>query len=345
MTGVVGAIRYRRLAEKFGSLDNILSSSIDEIAQIDGFGYTTACQLKSASIAKAKKELDLAEKMGISVIELSNESYPEPLKNIYDPPLVVYSRGSLDLRCIKGISLVGSRHATNYGIKTAFDFSYQLAGLGFTVVSGLAKGIDTQAHLGALKSGGETIAVLGSGIARIYPRENRWLAGQIADQGALVSEFPIMSDAVKTNFPRRNRIISALSYGTVVVEGSLTSGALITANFALEQGKEVFAVPGPLSSAMSKGPNVLIKQGAKLVEDVFDILEDIIPESKVTSPLEKQVFGLLTLDPVGISTLYQKTRIMPRVLERTLETLLKKGLVERTSKGYYLNSKTGTSFA
>jgi DNA processing protein len=204
-------------------------------------------------------------------------------------------------------------------------------------VSGLARGIDTAAHKGALKARGRTIAVLGSGIASIYPPENERLAEEIAVSGALISEFPIDSQAVKTNFPRRNRIISGLSLGTVVVEGSLTSGALITAEFALEQGREVFAIPGAVSNPMSKGPHMLIKQGAKLVENVFDIIEEIDPTFKqVLSPLERQILGVLSDKPATPDTIQRKTGIMPNVLQRCIGKLVQKGLATWSGKGYCL---------
>jgi DNA processing protein len=222
-----------------------------------------------------KQELRFIEKQDIQVITLLDREYPGLLKEIYSPPLVLYIKG--DSNILKGscLGIVGSRKASVEGLKNAREFAYKLSSLGFTIVSGLARGIDTAAHKGCLEARGRTAAVLGSGLFRIYPAENRDLFESIVQKGCVVSEFPLRAGPLRENFPRRNRIISGLSLGTLIVEAALKSGALITANFALEQGREVFALPGKVGFELGKGANSLIKQGAVLAEEVQDILEGL----------------------------------------------------------------------
>jgi len=210
----------------------------------------------------------------VDIVLLGEERYPACLKNIPNPPLLLYCRGQVELAQRQGVAIVGSRKATQYGRKVAREFSCQLAEKGLTIISGLAWGIDSQAHLGALEAGGATISVLGSGINIVYPRENLDLYQQICLKGLVISEFPWDTPPLPNHFPMRNRIISGLSLGVLVVEAQAKSGALITADFALEQGREVFAVPGPIKSPYSAGTNHLIKQGAKLVTCVDDVLEE-----------------------------------------------------------------------
>ncbi len=213
--------------------------------------------------------------MGVDMIMWGEPGYPLQLQHIHNPPQILYVRGRAELGSEPGLAVVGSRRATQYGRKNAREFSAQLAAQGLTIVSGLARGIDSQAHQGALDAGGNTISVLGSGINIIYPRENAPLYQQICERGLVVSEFPWDTPPLANHFPMRNRIISGLSLGVLVVEAQQKSGALITVDFALEQGREVFAIPGPISSPYSMGTNQLIKQGAKLVSGVEDILEEL----------------------------------------------------------------------
>jgi len=223
------------------------------------------------------EDVNIITRLKVGVVGWGDTRYPLFLRNIHQPPLVMYVRGELAQEDACGVALVGTRHATTYGKMVARKLARGLAGEGVTVVSGLARGIDTAAHEGALEAGGRTIAVLGSGVDIIYPGENRSLAESIEREGcgAVVSELPIGSKPLPGNFPRRNRIISGLSKGVVVVEAPLKSGALITARFALEQGREVFAVPGSINSPYSRGVHMLIRDGAKLVENVEDILEEL----------------------------------------------------------------------
>jgi len=223
------------------------------------------------------QELKLIEQKQVKVITRNDAAYPTNLKRIVGAPIVLYVCGEIPAENEVAIGVVGSRHASIYGRNIADRFSAELAALGLPIVSGMARGIDTAAHLGALKVKGKTIAVLGCGLTHIYPPENAKLFESIANSGAIVSEFPMATPPVPFNFPRRNRVISGISLGIIVVEAALKSGALITANFALEQNKEVYAIPGQLDNPSSEGVHHLIKQGAKLVTSIEDILEDIKP--------------------------------------------------------------------
>ena len=220
------------------------------------------------------KERETLIRQKISVVLLGEPEYPELLSHIYDPPPLLFVKGELPSKDILNIAVVGSRNPTPYGVKMAEQLGYDLALAGVTVVSGMARGIDSAAHRGALKAGGKTIAVLGTGIDIVYPKENLRLAGEIEQNGVLVSEFPLGTKPLKGNFPRRNRVISGMSHGVVVVEARKKSGALITADFALEQGREVFAVPGRADLSASFGTHKLLRDGAKLVERAEDIIEE-----------------------------------------------------------------------
>ncbi|MCQ9208506.1 MAG: DNA-processing protein DprA [Omnitrophica bacterium] len=219
----------------------------------------------------------LSNENKFKTLRITDKDYPANLKHIYDPPATVYLKGELILEDNIAIAIVGSRRATPYGLKNAKSLAFELAARGITVVSGLARGIDSAAHRGALEAKGRTIAVLGSGLNVIYPHENERLAEEIAKSGAVISEFQQDVGPQRYHFPRRNRIISGLSLGVVVVEAAQKSGALITANCALEQGREVFALPGKIDSWTSRGTHDLIKQGAKLVESIEDIIEELEP--------------------------------------------------------------------
>ena len=274
----IGSVRLKNLREAFGSAPKIFLNSKDSLKRVDKIGDKIASAIAGFSFESLKKELELAQKLKIQVMTLQDEDYPRSLKEIYDPPLCLYVKGALLPSDTVSLAIVGSRRASYYGLSCARNFAYSLAGAGITIVSGLARGIDTQAHQGVLKAKGRTIAVLGSGLNRVYPAENKDLADKIAERGAVVSEFPLNAEPLARNFPRRNRIISGLSLGTIVVEAAKNSGALITADFALEQGKDVFAIPGSVTSATSFGTNQLIKQGAKLVDSIEDIIEELKPK-------------------------------------------------------------------
>ncbi|MDD5210267.1 MAG: DNA-processing protein DprA [Elusimicrobiales bacterium] len=267
-----------RLMDLCGGAAELLKRPAAEIAAEGGVMMETAERLVAQTKeADPDQELLAAEKAGVTVLTVLDEAYPELLKKIYDPPLVIYVRG--DLKSVPAAAIVGTRKATPYGLRTAARLAGELAASGVAVASGLARGIDTAAHQAAVEAGGVTWAALGTGLNDIYPWENKKLANRIVEAGgALISEFPMDKGPLPANFPRRNRIISGLSLATVVVEGGFESGALITAKFALDQGREVLAVPGPLDSPMSRGPNHFIKNGAYLAENAADIVACFPPE-------------------------------------------------------------------
>lgn len=267
-----------RLIDIYGGAAELLKRPPAELAAEGGVMLDTALRLAAqTAAADPEKEMLAAQRAGISVLTVLDVDYPELLKKIYDPPLVIYVRGALKPRPSAGI--VGTRKATAYGLRTAARLARELAEAGVAVASGLARGIDTAAHQAAVDAGGVTWAALGTGLNVIYPAENKRLAERIVEKGgALISEFPLDSWPAPANFPRRNRVVSGLSLATVVVEGGFESGALITARFALEQGREVLAVPGPLDSPVSRGPNFYIKNGAYLAENGEDIIACFPPE-------------------------------------------------------------------
>jgi len=271
----VGPVRVRQLLEHFGEAPAILRASRSQLLQVRGIGDDTA-----EAIAGWEKTTDLSAELkriadsGCHIVLQADPEYPELLRQIYDPPIVLYVKGQLSTKDKNSVAMVGSRMTTHYGLEVARKLAYQLAYIGVTVVSGGARGIDTAAHQGALAGKGRTITVLGTGINLVTPPENAKLFEQIAASGALITQFPFNRPADKQSFPIRNRIVAGMTLGTVVVEANLTSGALITANFAVEYGRQVFAVPGRIDSPRSKGCHDLIKKGAKLCESVEDILSE-----------------------------------------------------------------------
>ncbi len=273
MAGKIGTKRLNRLLNFFIKPQNIFSASQEKLTDL-GINEKDAHSISSFDFSFLDKEISSAKKSGLKIITLCDAEYPERLKNIPGAPIVLYIKGVMMPEDSSAIAVVGSRRASFYGLTKAFEFGLKLASLGFTVISGLARGIDTQSHQGALKSEGRTIAVIGSGFNNLYPAENLELAQEISRRGCVISEFPLEEKPLACNFPRRNRLISGLSLGVLVVEASNNSGALITANFALEQGREVFAVPGKIDSPNSSGTNQLIKEGAKMVTGIEDILEE-----------------------------------------------------------------------
>ncbi len=271
----VGPVRARSLLEHFGDAPRILAASKSELLRVRTIGEDTA-----ENISAWEKSVDLAGELkrmadfGCHVVISTDDNYPASLREIYDPPLVLYVKGQLTPKDKNAVAMVGSRMTTHYGIETARKLAYQLAYTGVTVVSGGARGIDTAAHQGALSGKGRTIAVLGTGINLVFPPENAELFERIAANGAVITQFPFNRPADKQSFPIRNRIVAGMTLGTVVVEANMTSGSLITANFATEYGRQIFAVPGRIDSPRSKGCHDLIKKGAKLCEGVEDILSE-----------------------------------------------------------------------
>jgi DNA processing protein len=296
----VGPVRARLLLEHFGDAPQILAAPKSALLRVRNIGDETA-----EAIATWEKTIDLAGELkrisdfGCHVLIQSDENYPASLREIYDPPLVLYVKGELTAKDKNAVAMVGSRSTTHYGIETARKLAYQLAYVGITVVSGGARGIDTAAHQGALAAKGRTVCVLGTGVNIVFPPENKDLFGRIAENGAVITQFPFNRNGDRQSFAIRNRIIAGMTLGTVVVEADLHSGALITSNFATEYGRQVFAVPGRIDSPRSKGCHDLIKKGAKLCEGAEDILSEfeyLFPGSnRPPSPGETGVLPALEL--------------------------------------------------
>jgi DNA processing protein len=278
LTTDIGPIRLRKLIEHFGSLDRVLGSSRAQLEQVEGIGKRIAESVfRARSDDSVDLEIEKASAAGVRIICAEDNDWPAPLRNIPDPPICLYVRGRLEPADAVAVAMVGTRRCSHYGREQAMRFGQALGGAGFTVVSGLARGIDGHAHRGALAAGGRTIAVLGNGLPPIYPREHVSLADEIAESGAIVSELPIDTPPDAQNFPRRNRIIAGLSLGVLVVEAGKRSGALITARLASEYNREAFAVPGRVDQPeLTAGVNGLIRDGqAKLVTCLDDLLDEL----------------------------------------------------------------------
>src|SRR6201989_589849 len=288
MLPTVGPVRLRRLLEVFQEPQQILAAKRVDLRKVEGIGNEVADQISNwESTVDLPNELERIRDFGATVITQNSPSYPPPLREIHAPPIVLYVWGELHERDHHAIGVIGARRTTHYGTESGKKLAYQLAYAGLTVVSGLARGIDTAAHQGALAAKGRTIAVIGSGLSKLYPPENRGLAEKIrSGSGAIVSEFSMDIEPDRQTFPMRNRIISGWSHGLLVVEAGANSGALISVAQALEQGRNVYAVPGHINAPTAIGSNRLIQQGAKLVMDANDILDDLqilLPASK-TAP-------------------------------------------------------------
>ena len=270
----LGVRSAHKLMAHFGSPQAAYMASLTELESCGLSAQVAQAVFAQVGMRDAEKELEAAIKAGCKLVTLSSDEYPPLLREISDAPLVLYAQGDASLLSRHAVAMVGSRRPSAYGSSVAHRLAGDLAQRGLVVVSGLARGIDSASHRGALEGGGKTIAVLGSGIDIIYPRENKSLAKKIMESGAVISEFPLGTGPTPQNFPIRNRIISGLSLGVVIVEAAEYSGSLITARLALEQNREVFGVPGNITSAQSFGPNHLIKQGAKLVDQWIDVIEE-----------------------------------------------------------------------
>jgi DNA processing protein len=292
----IGPIRVRRMLERFDSPEEVLGARPEKLMGVPGIGREMASLIAAwENHVDVEEEKRRMEDRGIEALTIEEEEYPPALREIHDPPFLLYKKGTLRPSDAAAIGVVGSRRTTHYGVDQARKISFQLARAGFCIVSGLARGIDTAAHEAALAAEGRTVAVLGSGIGHIYPPENEVLADRIAENGAVLSEFPALYVPDKQSFPLRNRIVSGMSQGLLVVEAPARSGSLITANQALEQGRAVFAVPGPIDRPTSEGCHRLIRQGAVLVcgaQDIVDELEsglnslalDFAPETELGDP-------------------------------------------------------------
>jgi DNA processing protein len=340
----VGSILLKRLLDRFQTPEAVFQEPLEELLSIEGLSEKVAREIRKGPLEKeVEKELYLLKEVGGEIVTLRDDSYPKRLRDIYDPPALLYVRGELKREDELAISIVGSRKTSTYGRWVTEKMSQDLARRGVTIVSGMARGIDSLAHWGAITGGGRTIAVLGCGVDVIYPSENRNLFAKIIGQGAVLSEFPMGSPPEGGHFPKRNRIISGLSLGVVVVQASEDSGSLITANYALEQGREVFAVPGNVGSEGSRGTHQLIKDGARLVESSEDILEEIWPQwrrekeviQKVEGPErdlsqeERKLYELLGESPLHIDVLIRESQFDPGKVSSLLLNLELKGLVSQ----------------
>jgi DNA processing protein len=343
----IGPIRYVSLVKHFGSPEKVLAASAKELAELPDVGPITASSIKSSvSWETAEEQLRLCEKTKVQIVTFKDESYPTNLLTIYDPPPFLFVGGGIREEDQNAVAIVGCRSASPYGRKITERIGRELVRRGITLVSGMARGIDSIGHLAALKEKGRTLAVFGSGLDVLYPPENKKLAGQIKSSGAVISEFFLGTKPEAPNFPRRNRLISGLSLGVVIVEAGNRSGALLTAQCALDQNREVFAIPGNLDSKNSQGTNRLIKEGAKLVTAVEDILEELRISTKTegSSPLaqtqrdmsglseaEKDMFKLISDEPYHIDKIASQASVgVPEALS-TLLSLELKGLVKQLS--------------
>jgi DNA processing protein len=343
----------KKLLDYFKTAKSALKANEQELVK-SGLVQKSINKFKSGlKSVDLEAELKLVKKLGVEIISLGDSNYPKLLSQIYDPPIILYVMGELEPEAFK-IAVVGSRQASFYGLKMAENFSYKLASLGITIVSGLARGIDTASHKGALKAGGKTIAVLGSGLGNVYPPENKGLFEQIADCGAVVSEFPMLTKPFAYNFPRRNRIISGMSSAVLVVEAAKRSGALITANCALDQGRDVFAVPGKADSPTSWGTNQLIKDGAKLVDSCEEIISELeieihshlktqennnSPMNVCLSNEDKQILAQISDEPIEFDQLAEKLSLLTSQLLSCLTQLEMRGLVKQLPGKRFVKSR------
>jgi DNA processing protein len=335
----LGNESLRQLLQAFGSPSAILSTPAATLKQIVRPAVANAIVKDPIEGALTAVSIWLDDPSN-RIITLADAEYPQALLNIPDPPLILYVKGRLDLLNHSALAIVGSRNASTQGIRNAEAFAQAVSDEDLCVVSGMAHGIDTAAHLGGLRGRGSSIAVVGTGLDKVYPAANRNLAHQLAVEGALISEFPLGTPPLAHNFPRRNRIISGLSLGCLVVEASLQSGSLITARMALEQGREVFAIPGSIHMPQAKGCHALIKQGAKLVENPHDILDELGRYSATANPpsgnlLAHPLFAHLGFDPLDIDSLSQRSGLTIEALSAILLQLELDGQVTTLAGGMY----------
>jgi DNA processing protein len=347
----VGRVTFRKLVKQFGSPQRALAASVDELTDAGGLGRKVADAIRSFAWREhAERELAKAAEGGVDIITLDDPAYPDNLRDIPDPPLFLYIKGMLKPEDGNAVAIVGTRKPTHYGKTVTLRLAGELASSGFTVVSGLARGIDTQAHRGALTARGRTIAVLGCGIDVVYPPENRALMEEIGGSGAVVTENPFGTQPESGYFPARNRIISGLAHGTVIVEASEDSGSLITAQYALDQGRKLFAVPGNIGSPVSRGTHSLIREGATLVEGTDDILTGLgakpsrggRPAARPLPQLtldEAAVLKCMTNEPKHIDVLMNESRIAAGALSGALINLELKGLAKQLPGKYFVRDE------
>lgn len=346
----VGPITAKKLIALYKRPEKIFSASYKELAGIPGIGPKKAKNIKEfKEWEKIDAQLKKLESKKINLVTLDDRGYPEILKNMEDSPIILYTRGSVQKEDRFAIAVVGSRKYSSYGKFAVEKLSSELSLLGFTIVSGMARGIDTLAHTTAVGSGGRTIAVMGSGIDVPYPPENKLLMEKIANAGCVISEFPPGTQPERENFPRRNRLISGLSLGVLVVEATADSGSLITASYAADQGKEVFAVPGNINSANSAGTNELIKNGVKPVRNAEDIVEELAPvlkgfiktKEKAKAELtvdEQSLCDIMTAEPKHVDVLSRESSMPASKVLGILLSLELKGVAKQTEgKKFFLS--------
>ena len=342
----LGAVSFKKLTTRFVDPTAAFSAALTELEQVEGLHRDAIDGIVAFSDwAEIDEEIERARDAGIAIVPFTNPNYPARLRTIADPPPFLYVKGNILTDDDKAVAIVGSRSASEYGRRVARDLSRGLVSLGFTVVSGMARGIDGSAHESALQAGGRTIAVLGSGVERAYPAEHETLYRRIGENGAVLSELPIGTRPLAFNFPARNRLISGLSLGVVVVEATEKSGSLITATLAVEQGREVFAVPGEVGSSRSRGAHRLIRQGAKLVESVDDIIEEIAPQlldrtgsatqraprvlPQNASDATRTIFALLQENTLQVDQVIERTGMSAAQVLETLLDLELQGLLRQ----------------
>ena len=353
----VGPKGFMRLLDYFGTVDRILGASVHDFTKVEKIGHKSAERIRrSIGDFNVDKEIALASKLGVCIINIEDERYPPALKQIYDPPPVLYYKGTLKRSDSLAVAIVGCRRCSIYGSEQGSRFAYMLASAGFTVVSGMARGIDTAAHRGALSAMGRTIAVQGCGLANIFPPENKQLFSQISESGACISELPLTYEPLAENFPARNRIIAGLSMGTIVVEATSRSGALLTADAAITNNREVMAIPGRIDSPASVGTNRLIKQGAKLVDSIEDVMEALgyigqdlkehannaasSSEKEVETPLfesvkfnlskdEQLIYNSLDGQPMHVEHIITTSEVPAGKVNASLISLRLKGLIKQ----------------
>ena len=347
----IGPVLFHRLYTEFGSVEAILSTDLSQLESA-GFSKKLFSAIHEKASAEYNRVLDWLEKPGNKLITLQDPSYPPLLKQTDAPPPILFAVGQIDTLLEVNFAIVGSRNPTSGGRKHAEEFAYALAESGFCICSGLALGIDYHSHIGALNAGANTIAVLGNGLDRVYPARHKTLAEKITSTGALLSEYPPGTQPAAGNFPQRNRIISGMSAGVLVVEAAQKSGSLITARYALEQGRDVFAIPGSIHNPLVKGTHQLIKQGAKLVESIEDILEEIRPivslaltevQSTINrsdlanklDPEQQQLLEHMGYDEVSVDDVIASSGLTAGAVCSMLLLLELQGLVESRQGGKY----------
>lgn len=349
----LGGVTYKNLISRYSDPQKVFSADYKDLLKIEGIHPNIVKLIKEFDDWEpVKEEVEKLKKLKLDLLVLTDPAYPKNLYNIYNPPPYLYIAGKITKDDKRAISIVGSRIPDVYGKKVTEQIAAELARNGITVVSGLARGIDSIAHRACLKAGGRTLAVLGSGIDFVYPPENKSLYKEISQNGAVLSEFKIGTKPEASNFPRRNRIISGLSLGTLVVQATEKSGSLITAEFALEQNREVFAIPGNIGSKLSKGANKLIKKGAKLVNDVDDILEEIggfigaKNKKKVLNtvqieglePAERLIYEILSNEQLHIDQIIKMSNLDSSTVLANLLSLELNGIVSQLPGKYFLIS-------